>query len=102
MWKISATKGLQAINKRRQNNNQMKKLLIILSVLAITLTSGQCGEPARVTQGNPIKDFSQIEYFEYSGHSYIRFQEGIKGVDGSTFSIIHNPDCSCFKKDTIK
>lgn len=78
----------------------MRKLFIILSVLAITLTSGQCTEKAIVVQGNPDKEFDRITNFQYNNHSYIRFDDGT--FENRVSAVVHDPDCQCMQNDTIK
>lgn len=42
---------------------------------------------------------STIKHFDYNGHSYIQFH--ISGKHGGS-SVVHDPDCKCNQKDTLK
>lgn len=41
-----------------------------------------------------------IQHFDYNGHSYIQFH--ISGTHGGRGGIVHDPDCKCNQKDTLK
>ena len=43
---------------------------------------------------------SDIKHFDYNGHSYIQFI--ISGTYGGHGGVIHDPDCKCNQKDTLK
>lgn len=41
-----------------------------------------------------------IKHFDYNGHSYIQFHISGKHEGGS--GVVHDPDCKCNQKDTLK
>lgn len=66
----------------------MKKCLLIL-VAFLGLVS--C-----VGNGSPNM---AINKFEYSGHNYIVFEKGVlRGSQGYSMSVVHDPDCLCHQK----
>jgi hypothetical protein len=69
-----------------------KPTLILLALLALTLTG--CGRIGEVdTNQNRLNDFDDaIMKAEYDGHSYIIYKGSQKG------GITHDPDCPCREK----
>lgn len=97
----------------------MKKLLLLLLLVMLTFTVVSCYNkrthmkdsklesldtvPVYTKQWQLSDDqytYAQIRHFDYNGHSYIQFH--ISGTHGGHDGVVHDPDCKCNQKDTLK
>lgn len=75
----------------------MKKLLlttVLILGLASCATEGTRVDDYRDKENLPI---GYIKHFEYKGHDYIIFKDGV--ADHAIGGVVHDPDCRC-KKNT--
>ena len=71
----------------------MKKLLLTTALilgLASCETEGTKIDDYRDKENPPVK---YIEHFEYKGHDYIFFKDGV--ADYAIGGVVHDPDCKC-------
>lgn len=71
----------------------MKKLLLATAAilgLASCATEGTRIDDYRDEENLPVKT---IEHFEYKGHDYIFFKDGIGKY--AVGGVVHDPDCRC-------
>lgn len=103
----------------------MKKLLLPLLLVILTFTVVSCNAYDKRTHTKDAKienpdtvpyvytkqwqlsgdqytygQISTIKHFDYNGHSYIQFH--ISGTHGGRGGVVHDPDCKCNQKDTLK
>lgn len=104
----------------------MKKLLLPLLLVILTFTVVSCGstydkrthtKDAKIENPDTVPyvytkqcqlsgdqytygQIKAIRHFDYNGHSYIQFH--ISGTHGGHGGIVHDPDCKCNQKDTLK
>ena len=71
----------------------MKKLLLTTALilgLASCETEGTRVDDYRDKENLPVK---HIKHFEYKGHDYIFFKDGV--ADFAIGGVVHDPDCKC-------
>lgn len=98
----------------------MKKLLLTLLLVILTFTVVSCYNKKTHTKDSKLESpdtvpyvytknwqlsgdqytNAQILHFDYNGHSYIHFH--ISGTHGGHSGVVHDPDCKCNQKDTLK
>ena len=66
-------------------------LLLIFGILVVLLIN--CTPASVTTNKNAWMAFYSIDKFEHNHHSYLQFL----GKSGGNFSIVHDPDCTCYK-----
>ena len=73
----------------------MKKLLLTTALilgLASCETEGTRIDDYRDKESLP---FNHIKHFEYKGHDYIFFENGV--ADNTRGGVVHDPECRCKK-----
>ena len=73
----------------------MKKLAILFILLCALTACAEVNDHSKPKKINKTVLLTEPLLFEFNGHEYIRFHFSTHAV-----SVVHNPDCKCFKKDS--
>lgn len=75
----------------------MKYLILIIAFLAASCEQSSY-KVENYISNNDIP-FRRIAHFEYRNHKYIFFETN--GYKSATAGVVHDPECGCFKHDSI-